>query len=356
MARWSRVLLVLGLLAGACRAPRAFGQGDPLPDLPVVPDVPRSLYASPPPSPPPVCLTNEHYFELDPALDTPELPLPGPFFNVSVLNAFAALRKQGINGPVTINGAARTVSVPNTSLDFTVSPRFEAGYRLPSGFGEVLLAYRFLATSGSNLGIGPDGPAQLTSKLNIQTLDLDYASRELVLRPGWDMRWWMGLRGGIVYFSDTSLESPAVAAAGFGGFAQQTTNLWQGVGPHFGLELDRRLDSFGLPGLSLSGRTDLWYGIGRIHNGIFAQAPSTAPGGGLTFDQNRIGASQSPIVLSTQLGLRWQPPKLPHSFFFLGYDYEYWWYIGTRGNQDPNYSSNGEISVQGIWLRAEFNF
>ena len=61
-------------------------------------------------------------------------------------------------------------------------------------------------------------------------------------------------------------------------------------------------------------------------------------------------------MLSTQLGLRWEPPQLPHSFFFVGYDYEYWWYVGTRGNQDSTFSSNAEISAQGIWLRAEFNY
>ena len=84
MVRLSRVLLVLGLLAGACCAPRAFGQGvpvsaEPLPDLPTVADIPRSLYAPPPPQPPPVCLESDHYLEVDPRLDPPDLPLPGRF-------------------------------------------------------------------------------------------------------------------------------------------------------------------------------------------------------------------------------------------------------------------------------------
>ena len=351
----SRVLLVLGLLAGACCAPRALAQGvsaDPLPNLPAVSDTPRSLYALPPPQPPPLCLPSDHYFEVDPRLDPPDLPLPGPFFNVQLVPTFAALRKEGIAGPVTINGNTSTVAVPNAPLNLTVSPRFEAGYRLPSGFGEVLLAYRFLAASGSSPGIGPDGPAQLTSRLNIQTLDLDYASRELVLRPCWDMRWWLGIRSAIVYFSNASLESQAVAGAGGGGFSKQTTNFFQGIGPHFGLELDRRLDWHGL---ALVSRIDAWIGAGRLHQGFFEEALSTAPGGGLAYGQKRFGDGQAPGTVSSQLGLRWQPPELPNTFFFVGYDYEYWWTIGKRGS-DPTQRSNSEISAQGLWLRAEFNY
>ena len=42
-------------------------------------------------------------------------------------------------------------------LDWTVSPRFELGYRLPSGFGELDVAFRFLMTQGS--GSTPAGSA-----------------------------------------------------------------------------------------------------------------------------------------------------------------------------------------------------
>ena len=42
------------------------------------------------------------------------------------------------------------------TLNWTVSPRFEAGYRLPSGFGEIDVSYRFLLTEGA----GTCRPAQ----------------------------------------------------------------------------------------------------------------------------------------------------------------------------------------------------
>lgn len=360
MVRSSRVLLVLGLLAGACCAPRAFGQGvpsssEPLPCLPVVPDLPRSLYAPPPPQPPPLCIEDDCYLEPDPKLDTPELPLPGFFVNAEIAPTWAAVRKEGINAPVTIfapGGTTNTVAIPgHAALATTVVPRIEVGYRLPSGFGEVLCAFQSLSTSGSQYGVGPDGPAQLTSKLSIQMLDFDYASREMCLRPCWDMRWWFGMRAAVAYYSNEALESPAVAATGFGGFSQQTTNIWEGAGPHFGLEIARR-DLW--HGLGLVARTDAFFTLGRLHQGFFAEVQN--PDGSLSSGYNRFGSSQSPFVLTSQVGLRWEPPELPHSFFFLGYVEQYWWYVMQRNNDDPNLSNNGEISTNGLWLRAEFNF
>ena len=73
------------------------------------------------------------------------------------------------------------------TLDWTVSPRFEVGYRLPSGFGEVDVAYRFLLAEGSGSTTdpiaAPDATAALTSHLNINVGDVDYASRETSLGP-----------------------------------------------------------------------------------------------------------------------------------------------------------------------------
>ncbi len=63
------------------------------------------------------------------------------------------------------------VIVPMAKLDWTVSPRFELGYRLPSGFGEVDVAYRFLLADGTGSTpagstASPDAAAALSSHLN----------------------------------------------------------------------------------------------------------------------------------------------------------------------------------------------
>jgi hypothetical protein len=48
--------------------------------------------------------------------------------------------------------APLAISLPMAHLNWEVSPRFELGYRLPSGFGELDFAYRFLSASGSSRG------------------------------------------------------------------------------------------------------------------------------------------------------------------------------------------------------------
>ena len=63
---------------------------------------------------------------------------------------------------VTIRSAANatTVNLPAAPLDWTASPRVFAGYRLPSGFGEFMVAYRHLGTTGSGSVPDTNGPDQ----------------------------------------------------------------------------------------------------------------------------------------------------------------------------------------------------
>ena len=87
------------------------------------------------------------------------------------------------------------MSLPAAGLDWTVAPRLEVGYRLPSAFGDVRrLSYRFLATDGNGSTSGLDGTASLHSRLDFNQIDLDYLSREFSLAPHWDMKWHFGLR------------------------------------------------------------------------------------------------------------------------------------------------------------------
>ena len=121
------------------------------------------------------------YFEDDPRLDPPILPLPGWFADVETEIAVAHVKNKLVN-TVSIGGAApNTVALPSAELDWTVAPRFELGYRLPSGFGAFALAYRFLTTEGTQGTIGADGPASLHSRLELNEVDFDYVSREFSL-------------------------------------------------------------------------------------------------------------------------------------------------------------------------------
>ena len=62
-------------------------------------------------------------------------------------------------------------------------------------------------------------------------------------------------------------------------------------------------------------------------------------------------------MLSGFLGLDWRPPSRPNLDLLLGYTGEYWWNVGRLS--DPNIydsQSAGEVGIQGIALRLEYNY
>ena len=218
---------------------------NPLPDLPRLPDEPRSLFAPPPPPGPPGPPLPGPYFEDDPRLDPPILPLPGWFADVETEIAVAHVKNKLVN-TVSAGGAApNTVALPSAELDWTVAPRFELGYRLPSGFGAFALAYRFLTTEGTQGTIGADGPASLHSRLELNEIDFDYVSREFSLWPLWEMQWRFGGRLTELFFDSRADEPFAAAAAGSGIFESRDANGYVGFGPHWGVQLVRQLDASG---------------------------------------------------------------------------------------------------------------
>jgi hypothetical protein len=372
MLRTARLLLFVAALGMLPPAPAALAQApqspaadkDPAPapaappavvstpdllrNLPRLPETPTSLYAPPEPphgpmAPPPP------YFEMDPLLDPPPLPLPGPFAAVEV----------GVLVPHVKNGLIDTVSVgdrnpdlvalPSAPLDWTGAPRFEVGWRLPSGFGEFVLGYRFFNSDGRGVIAGPDGPAGLRSRVALNVADLTYASREISLWPNWDMKWMFGLRYASVYFDSQAAQPFDQADAGTGILTQRVTNRYVGFGPHAGLELARRWPG---TGLELAARVDLTTLLGRIRQGFFETTTDLGPTGEPLGGQDHQSGSQSVPVVNVRAGLTWQPPDRCFLRLFLGYEYEYWWNVGRNSNT----GSRGEMSDQGVLLRAEVDF
>jgi hypothetical protein len=362
MVRRVRFLMIGILTAAALSVPRGHAQEstsesasqkatappDVLPGLPRPPDVPASLFQKPgtpayscEPLPGP-------YFEADPLLDPPELPSVGWFAGLD-LGIIGPHIKNRLTDTVQIDGLPpNVVHLPTAPLDWTVAPRVELGYRLASGFGGFALAYRFFGTDGSETVPGSDGPANLRSRLDVNVVDLDYQSWEISLWPNWEMKWWFGLRQANIYFDSQETEPFAAGAAG-SVLATRTTNHHLGWGPHYGLELDRHWDETGLSlvcwadGATLLGRTQQHY-----------QEVSTilGPSGLPLLGETRETNPQTIPVLSVFLGLAWQPPRFRHVRFSAGYEYEYWWSVGRISTSTPR----GEMSDQGVLLRAEFNF
>ena len=128
----------------------------------------------------------------------------------------------GETDPTVVPPGVNGVNVPMATLNWTVSPRFEAGYRSPSGFGEFDVSYRFLLTSGigslpAGSAASPTSAARLSSHFDMNLGDVDYASVETslsMLGPnGPLMKWRIGLRTADLLF--TSDPRPASGYPGY---------------------------------------------------------------------------------------------------------------------------------------------
>jgi hypothetical protein len=356
MFRTNVLLLALVAVGGGlpvesrAQAPKP-PETEPFPNLPHPPDLPRSLdqpavpfyECAPLPGP---------YFEADPLLDPPRLGTPGWFAGVEV-GLVVPHVKDRVTGFPSVGGAPPdTVQVPAADLDWVVAPRFEVGYRLPSGFGEIVLGCRFLSSEGTGVFPGLlDGLATVHTRLDFNQVDLDYANRELSLWPHWDMRWRVGARLVTVYFDSEAVEPFDAAAVGGGIFDQRTTNYYWGVGPHAAVELTRRI---GAGGLALACKLDGTVAIGPLHQGAF-ETSTTAGGDGqlLTGASHTSQGAQTVPIIAAQIGLSWQPPGLVGPRVFLGYQCEYLWNVG-RMSSIPQ--SRGELGDQGLVIRAEWAY
>ncbi|MFZ1932185.1 MAG: Lpg1974 family pore-forming outer membrane protein [Thermoguttaceae bacterium] len=320
---------------------------NPLPGLPRPPDQPGSLLRPAPAESVYGCPQLEgRYFEKDPLLDPAELPHPGWLFDVEL----------GIVGSHVVNHLGENVpgvaAVPMATLNYAVSPCFELGYRLPSGFGEVDVAYRFLRTEGSGSTTdpiaAPDATAALNSHLSINVGDLDYASHETSLGTNWGMKWRIGLRYADVLFDSQADEPLAAAAAHSGIFSRSIRNNFWGIGPHATLELNRRQNPWGLGWV---GRLDSGLLFGKVHQR--SAEVSTADVSTVTDFEN----PQQVPMLSGFLGLDWRPQCRPNLNILLGYTAEYWWNVGRLSDPDIyNGQSAGEVGSHGALLRLEYNY
>jgi Legionella pneumophila major outer membrane protein precursor len=327
-------------------------QSDPevLPGFPQIPDQPASLYA--PATPAFTCDAPQGpYFDHDPRTDPPVLPQPGWFADVE-LGIMLPHLTNDTHDAVTVDGKTSRVQLPGGTLDWTAAPRFELGYRLPEGFGEIALAYRFLGAQGTSTISGPfsapDAPGNVLTRLDIQVADLDYASNELSICSWW-AKWRLGLRGADLYFDSQVDEPLAAAEAGSGVFERRMTNNFWGIGPHGSLELERRLTDWGLLVL---GRVDGSILLGRVNQAFFETSTTKVGGQFLTGQTLEDPQGMAVPTLEGNIGLGWRPPSCPNLRVFAGYENEHWWDVGHVVQS----GSVAEVYTNGILLRLDFNY
>jgi hypothetical protein len=331
------------------KEPDFFKEPEFLKTLPRPPDQPHSLFQPAPPLGPPTFDLEQPYFQLDPILDPPQWPQVGWFCDVQVAGVRPYVQNEMSETVVTGLGRPIFVALSAARLNWTAAPRFELGYRLPSGFGEFSVSDTGFTANGGESFLGPDGPAMRTSALQLNYTDLDYLSREYTPWANCDMKWRAGMRVAESFTTTTFSQSFAQAAAGSGLLTAQQSNATFGFGPHFAVELEHRLAQ---PGFSLVGKIDVADNYTHIRQRYSAVTTTVTPSGldsGVIIDKflNQV------VMLSVQAGLAWRPPSYPNSRLFLGYVDETW--FNPLAN-DNTYTTLGQFYYQGVVLRASWNY
>jgi hypothetical protein len=330
-----------------------------LKDLPQPPDQPASLFQEAPPIGAPPPNLERPYFQVDPILDPPQWGHPGWFFNVQFDVIHPVVHRRLIPGAMDSNvttpsGKVVTVALPGPKLRWTVAPRFEVGYRLASGFGGFALADRFFSTDGVSHLLGPNGPGTETGHLGTNYTDLDYFSREYTPWQQWGMMWRLGTRLAYANTQSQFFEPFAAAAAGNGVRATLQNTSSRGIGPHFGVALDRRI---GQSGFSFVGKVDAAWVFSQERQTFGAATTAMNPSGGRDFGVLRHNFYQMISILNFQVGLGYQPPQLPNIRLFAGYIFEAWYNTEQDSNANGGLgASRAMFTNQGVALQLGINF
>ncbi|MGH9677666.1 MAG: Lpg1974 family pore-forming outer membrane protein, partial [Candidatus Acidiferrum sp.] len=168
-----------------------------------------------------------------------------------------------------------------------------------------------------------------------------------------DMRWRAGLRYANVFFDSRADQPVAQAAVGGGIQNKRVSNSYAGIGPHAGLDLSR---PFGSSGFSFVAQSEFALLAGRIRQQFEAVSTATGPDGQPLVGATSIASSQGAPVLGVRAGVSWHPPRFSHTSFYLGYVYEHWWDVGVISNANNLNGTFGDLSDQGIVVRASFDF
>jgi hypothetical protein len=242
----------------------------------------------------------------------------------------------------------RPISLPAATLDWAGVPQFSLGYRLGQGAGELQLAYRLLASAGSDVlpGLDPPVPGQLRTRLDVHTVDLDYISPEYVPGGGAvspallrELRGGVGLRAASAFF-----DSRATGAARLPD--THASSSFGGVGPRMFLELHQNL---GRPDVQFYSRLSASGVLGPIRQRFSQTALTDAGQAAVLFDtgNRNIGIG----ILQAEAGVSWEPDPLGRRLrLTAAYSWERWWNFGRTDD------SNAELTLQGLLLRAEFRY
>jgi hypothetical protein len=216
--------------------------------------------------------------------------------------------------------------VPTVGLDATVSPRILIGYRLPNAGGDVSVAYRLISSPGR--GSVTDyalGPADLTTRLNLNQVDLNYGSDEPSLFPWGKMRWEFGSRIANLY-EDERVRGP--------GQPLMSSQSFTGAGVDAALHLAAPVR----PNLELYSRAEAAFLVGNSTERFR-----------ITGDSLSVHEVAGVVSTGVQAGLRWSPPTMPGSQLLCGYHFVQWANLVDQ-------SANTDFTAHGLFLRWDWKY
>ncbi len=336
----------------------------PGPSAPAPPSAPVPPPPAPPPPPPPLAAPPAPVSPVGPAPFLPGPPPPpgtlvppvpgaspflpaaalppgafwvdGHFFTSVQVDGVVPVVRDRLQAPITdAGGATSTLTVPNVSLSWTVSPRIDVGLRLDNG-SEVGFGYRFLDTDGTGSTASLYGPLAVKSRLDINLFDLYYGSCISSLARYLDFKWRAGIQTAFVFYDTQALNS---------GVDLHASNYFVGAGPEAGMELIQKIPI--LPAFSFFARGDGSVLVGQVKQNYTQQVPgdlSSPFNGGV-----ELKRTTSVPILGGQFGLSFVPPGTCMKFS-LGYGIQQWWALGQVD------SARLDLTIQSVFLRGELEF
>ncbi|HEY5315636.1 MAG TPA: Lpg1974 family pore-forming outer membrane protein, partial [Pirellulales bacterium] len=261
---------------------------------------------------------------------------------------------------------AGTVQLPVAQPAWAAMPSFELGYRFEGGLGEVRAAFQFLGSqgTGSIAGFDPGGAALLTSRLNLDVLDLQYSNTEaLPVRLPWiNPAFMIPGRLGLNIHQENQPTFPPILLTYFVGarvatlfndstavgtvLAERTMSNFTGAGPEVGLQLQNptRWKPVSIHSKLLAAGM-----LGKSEQTFSAASALPAIGSGVASTR----ASDGAISLDIEFGLSYVPNwRQCLCRFTGGYKLQQWWNLG----QTPLGGTVNELTLQGLFFRGEVGF
>ena len=272
-----------------------------------------------------------------PDIDPPRAP-PGWFVGLQV-NIVGPAIMQHVFGQVARGVDTVNVVLPSAALSWVGSPQLELGYRFPDAMGELVVNYRLLATRGDSVfpGFDPAGAATLRSRLDANVTFVDYSSREFSLWPLCDMKAHVGVSLPSIYFDSHAFGTLREA---------RFSSYYFGAGPHLGFDFWRQTP---LPGLELYARTGMSLTVGWLQQRF--EESLASPGLPTTRGFSDLRIVREVPMANLQAGVSYTPPVASQQLRLVaGYTLERWWYLAQTDD------SRGELTVQGLFLRAEWRY